>query len=140
MKLVVALTVLMLPTALYAQCLSYRDRAEISGVLSLKTFPGPPNFESVAKGDKKDVSYVLKPAHALCVDALSKDPDEIDVAVKDVRLVQLVTSQNSSRLLKPLFGTTVTVSGSLIGAVSGWHHTPVLLSNIKLVQDANNKR
>lgn len=135
MRLLAILATLVVPTSLYAQgCLSYRERVTVSGLLTQKAFPGPPNFESIAKGDKRDVSYVLVPTHGLCVTALSKDPDEIDVAVQHIRGLQLVLDAKGSRLLKPLLGKKVAISGSLFGAISGWHHTPVLLSDVKLVQ------
>ena len=133
MKSIVFVVSLLAPVVSHAEpCLTYRERVKVQGVLTRQAFPGPPNFESIAKGDKRDVNYVLKPVRSLCVSALSHDPDEVDVAAKNIIMLQLVLNQKEYQILKPYLGQTVTLSGNLFGAVSGWHHTPVLLSEVKI--------
>ncbi len=44
-----------------SQCLSYEPNiVTLSGTLVRKTFPGPPNYESVKKGDKPESKLVSR--------------------------------------------------------------------------------
>jgi hypothetical protein len=54
---------LMNPFAAAAQqqeCLAYEPAVvQLIGTISKKTFPGPPNYESIKKGDKPETYWVL---------------------------------------------------------------------------------
>lgn len=61
-KLLVALLLLSataLPASLAAQCLHYGD-VRLTGRLVQQTYPGPPDFESVTKGDEPLVIWILQ--------------------------------------------------------------------------------
>lgn len=107
------------------QCLRYEPAVvALSGTLVRKTFPGPPNFESVEAGDRAETGYYLQLASGICTRA-AKDDDSGDH--DGVKEIQLVLSGPQYEALRPKLGARVTLTGSLFEAHSGHHHTPVLL-------------
>jgi hypothetical protein len=106
-------------------CLSYdTDDLSLTGTISRKTFPGPPNYESIKKGDKPETYWVLHLDKPICTTA-SGDND----AEKDVTDLQLILTQKQYALYKNFVGgkAPVTVIGKLSHAITGHHHTPVLM-------------
>jgi hypothetical protein len=57
--------------------------------------------------------------------------DDVDVAKTGVRRIQLVLDQQGYDSLRRFLGKKVTLRGTLFGAITGHHHTPVLLSVVK---------
>ena len=109
------------------QCLSYEPReTTITGFLERHTFPGPPNYENTRKGDRAETYWLIKLQKPACVAESDTDPD-LNPRQDSVRLIQLVLSPSDYRTYRSLVGSRVTVSGSLFGAATGHHHTPVLL-------------
>jgi len=107
------------------QCLKYEPAVvSLSGKLVQRTFPGPPNFESVENGDRAETGYYLQLDPEICTRA-AKDDDTGDH--DGVKAIQLVLSGPQYDALRPKLGARVTLSGSLFEAHSGHHHTPVLL-------------
>jgi Domain of unknown function (DUF4431) len=101
---------------------------KLSGTLVRKTFPGPPNYESNRRGDQREVYWLLVLSRPTCVDQSKTDPD-IDIANKDIQSVQLVfLDPGYYKRDKNLAGKRVVATGTLFGAISGHHHTPVLLT------------
>jgi hypothetical protein len=117
---------LFIPTA-YASaqgCLSY-DAAgvQLTGMISRKTFPGPPNYESVRRGDEPETYWILHLAKPICTTA-SADSD----AESNVTEIQLILPPKYYAHFKKLLGRKdVMVVGQLMHAISGHHHTPVLV-------------
>lgn len=104
-------------------CLHYEPAtAELTGVLRLHTFPGPPNYESVSAGDTAETGYYLHLSKPVCTVGAGESE-----ALDDVRLVQLVLTDGGFKKLRPKVGRRVTVSGTLFAAVTGHHHAPLLL-------------
>ncbi len=113
-----------------AACLSYEPAVVVlRGHVERKTFPGAPSFESIESGDQPETGFYLVPDKPLCVKAGKGD---YDGPVSDVRLVQLVLDKAGYQRLRPLLGKQVELRGSLFGAVSAHHHTPVLLDKVAL--------
>jgi hypothetical protein len=109
-------------------CLSYEPSVvTLKGTLIRKTFPGPPNYESIRKGDRPETYWLIELAEAICVNQDPKDPD-LSPAHKDISMVQLVVGPEVYKRQANLVGKHVVSSGTLFGAISGHHHTPVLLS------------
>lgn len=107
------------------QCLTYEPTVvTLSGTLVRKTFPGPPNFESVENGDRAETGYYLQLAPSICTQAATDDDAGDHDGVKEI---QLVLSGPQYDALRPKLGARVTLTGSLFEAHSGHHHTPVLL-------------
>jgi Domain of unknown function (DUF4431) len=126
MKLLVSLLLLFgggfSPNAQMPQdCLSYDPTTvTLKGKLSRKTFAGPPNYESVKKGDAPETYWILHLTRPICV---SGDEPE-----KNVSDIQLFLSEEQYARHKDLLGKRVVVSGKLWHASTGHHHTNVLLN------------
>ena len=110
--------------ALAAACLRFEPEiVEISGRLELRSFPGPPNYESVADGDDEERAFILVLAEAVCVDArpgsgLNEWP------LSGIREVHAYSSKVE---LAKLVGKRVSLSGTLFTGHTGHHHAPVVL-------------
>lgn len=134
LRVVLGLALCLLPFA-FAQageCLKYQpEPASLSGQLVRKAFAGPPNFEDVATGDEPLIGYYLKLAEPLCMTG-NADEEDVDLDA-DVRLVQLVLDQKGYDMLRPYLGQKVELKGTMFGAVSGYHNTPVLLQQVEKV-------
>ena len=102
-------------------CLSY-DPATVTlrGKLRRSTFAGPPNYESIKKGDAPETYWILHLTRPICV---SGDEPE-----KNVSDIQLFLSEEQYARHKDLPGKRVIVSGKLWHASTGHHHTSVLLN------------
>lgn len=57
-------------------CLAYGPSlVTLKGVLTRRTFPGPPNYESIRKGDRPETYWLIELAQPICVNADPKEPD-----------------------------------------------------------------
>ncbi len=110
-------------------CLSYEPATvTLDGTITAKTFAGPPNYENIENGDEPETSWVLHLASPVCVNADEKTPEgkEAERDVSDVQLVFANGNQYAGR--KDLLGKPVIVSGKLFHAITGHHHTNVLIT------------
>ena len=106
------------------KCVSYEpDAVVLKGTIRQHTFAGPPNYESVAKGDQAERVWVLHLAEPICVSA-SADWEQ-ETGVSDL---QLVFANGRRQYGKSLLGRNVAVNGTLFRAHTGHHHTKVLLT------------
>ena len=111
-----------------AGCKTYEPTVvELTGKLVRKTFAGPPNYQDIHKGDAPETIWLLKLDSPICVDQDSSQPD-LNTSQKNVRSVQLVLNNESHERAKSLSGQRVQVAGTLFAAITGHHHTPVLLT------------
>jgi uncharacterized protein DUF4431 len=114
--------------------LSYEPAVvKLEGTLSRKTFPGPPNYESVVKGDRPETYWLLNLERAACVDPDPKNAD-LNGPQKDVRIVRLVIDTKVHQTYAGLTGKHVVATGTLFGGTTGHHHTPVLLTVATLAE------
>jgi len=124
-----ALILFLFATTAYAsaqECLSYdSDGVRLQGIISKKTFPGPPNYESIRRGDKPETYWILHLAQPICTTA-SGDND----AEANVTDVQLILTQQGYANFRKFVGRKDVVlfaEGKLMHAMTGHHHTPVLM-------------
>lgn len=106
-------------------CLSYDVAGvQLTGTISRKTFPGPPNYESIRRGDEPETYWILHLARPICTTA---DPD--NDAEGNVNDIQLILTPKQYPLYKKFVGgrARVRVTGKLSHAITGHHHTQVLL-------------
>lgn len=109
-----------------AGCLTYTAEVRLTGVLERRTYPGPPNYESVRRGDRPEVGYYLRLRRPVC--AVAGAPDAPDQgAVTGVREVQLVAEPAMFAWLRRRVGRVVSARGALFSAHTGHHHAPLLL-------------
>jgi len=114
-------------------CLAYdTDGIPLSGTISKKTFPGPPNYESIKKGDKPETYWILHLDTPTCTTASGDNAAESNVTD-----LQLILSAKDYAQYKQLVGqkVPVLVIGKLMHAITGHHHTPVLME-VKVVVKA----
>lgn len=106
-------------------CLKYEsETVAVTGRLHKETFPGRPNFESVAHGDEEETGFYLSLESPICTLGGSGDNG---VPYESVREIQLVLSEKQYALLRPKLGTKVMLKGQLFSAHTGHHHTDVLM-------------
>jgi hypothetical protein len=107
---------------------------QLTGTIIRRTFPGPPNYESVERGDKPEVVWLLVLVQPICMEKDGTDPD-LNPAQKGIRKIQLVFGDATSyETQKELLGKKVVAKGTLFGAHTGHHHTPVLLTVNTLIK------
>jgi hypothetical protein len=130
--LIFSLLMLFSATAAAQNCLSYdTDSVRLSGTISRKTFPGPPNYESIKRGDEPETYWVLHLSSPICTTA-SADND----AESGVMDLQLILTRKQYALYKKFVGrrARVTIKGKLSHAITGHHHTPVLMEVVNISQ------
>ena len=111
-----------------AGCKSYGPASvSLHGTLLEKTFPGPPNYKDVHKGDTPETFWLLKLDSPICVAQDKSEPD-LNPEQKDVREVELVLSNDQARRVNHRLNDRVVATGTLFGAHTGHHHTPVVLT------------
>ena len=129
----IALLVVVLSAPTPAQnCLEYGPTVTLTGTLQSRVFAGPPNFESIKRGDAKETAIILKLASPSCTKG--DDPMGYDVSYSNIREMQLVIydddkSKNDEqwKIVDQRSGKRVVVTGTLFGAHSGHHRTNVLI-------------
>ena len=128
--LTVAILGLMLPTlsaeAQSQSCMDLRKpaaKATVSGELTVQIFAGPPNYESIAKGDAEEKALILELPRRLC----ANDGEFIDGTTKFDRVH--VSSRIPALLdvLNAAVGRRVTIRGEAFGAHTGHHRAPLVL-------------
>jgi len=140
--LLVAL-VAMGPTHAAYKCLKYEPEiVEVTGVLETKTFPGPPNYESIESGDRPETAWLLRLEAPICV--AEGNLADLNVYEPSVSTLHLALGRQHMPRAETMKGKKVKVSGSLFHQSTGHHHASVLvmvknitvLSNSRLEADA----
>jgi predicted NAD-dependent protein-ADP-ribosyltransferase YbiA (DUF1768 family) len=126
------LVVIMSVSTRAQKCLEYGPAVTLSGTLQSRVFAGPPNYESIKRGDRKETAIILRLAKLTCV--TGNDPMGIDVSHANIREMQLVvyndaTSRNEEewKIVHQRMGKRVVVTGTLFGAHTGHHRTKILI-------------
>jgi uncharacterized protein DUF4431 len=111
------------------QCLEYGPTVSVSGTLRSRVFPGPPNYESIKRGDRPETAIIVTLTSPTCTTSTSATPDDLSTPETDIREMQLVLTKPSDwKLAKRLLGKPVVLTGILFHAHTGHHRTKVLLS------------
>ncbi len=108
-----------------ARCLAYEPaQVTLTGELTSRVVPGPPDYRSIARGDHPETVVILVLDAPVCVrgDPSSRSNSQGHAQVAEV---QLVVRGSAWRALR---GKRVRVSGSLFAGNSGHHRTPVVLT------------
>ncbi len=130
MKLMIILAAVML-LALHchaADCVQYGKTVTIRGTIKRVTFPGPPNYESVARGDAPEVYWVLVLRRPICVDG----GDQLDPKESGIRRIQLALALGYYSKYRRFVNKNVIAQGILWHANTGHHHTKVKLDMVEL--------
>ena len=109
-------------------CLSYQPAVvHLRGTLTRQTFPGPPEYASVKKGDRPETFWILVLEKPVCVDQRKMQSD-LYPAESNVRRVQLVLTPETYKQYKGLVGEKVIATGPLFARSTIHHRTAVLLT------------
>ncbi|MCW7548508.1 DUF4431 domain-containing protein [Photorhabdus sp. APURE] len=107
-------------------CYKERQKITLDGTLLKITYPGPPNYESVENGDTPETYWVLQPDKPI---GCAKGAPEWG----DYNLMQLVVeSDDFYDIYRSLIGRRVSVTGTIMYAVTGHHHTPIMLETQRI--------
>ncbi|HEX5734736.1 MAG TPA: DUF4431 domain-containing protein [Blastocatellia bacterium] len=110
------------------ECLSYEPATvTLNGKITRKTFAGPPNYESLKEGDTPETYWVLHLTKPICVNGDENMPGG-EEPERNVSNIQLILSKEQYARYRGLVGKRVEVSGKLMHAITGHHHTNVLLT------------
>lgn len=109
------------------ECLSYEPvKVKLTGTMVEKVFPGPPEFESVEKGDEAEVVWVLVVKKPVCVKG--EPNDDINADEKNIKDIQLAFYKENAKVqYKNLVDKEVIVEGELFHRITGYHYTKMLL-------------
>lgn len=93
--------------ALEFSCLHYGP-IQIAGMIVQHTYAGPPDYESVTKGDAPRTVWILQLDERICVEANRNYPREVIQ-----REIELALTPEQFQQYRPLLGQKVRVSGEL---------------------------
>jgi len=116
-----------------AQCLKCQPNpVTLQGVVYAKDYPGPPNYESIRRGDERMRYWILRINKSICVEG-----DDFDHArasnVRDLQLVFPDESFYKKYRASVLRGARFRVVGSLFHQETGHHVTKILINVTSLV-------
>jgi hypothetical protein len=112
----------LLPHALAAECLGY-ESVTLAGTLVRQTYAGPPDYESISRGDTPIVVPILLLDRPVCVlDPTSKYPRHYNQ-----REIELVLDGELFDTYRDLLGKKVVVSGTLMYG-GARHYKPLVLT------------
>jgi hypothetical protein len=108
------------------KCLQYGPPVSLTGTLRSQVFPGPPNYESIRRGDRKETAIILTLVARACT--TGNDPQGFDVPETGIREMQLVVKKDAHwKTVRRLMGNRAIVTGTLFHAHTGYHRTKVLV-------------
>ncbi len=121
-------------------CLPYEPAiVELSGRVERQTFPGRPNYESIEDGDEPETHWILH----LSAPACTRQGSGVDHEPESgVTRMQLLLSPQEYDAYRPLLGQRVVARGTLTHAITGHHHTPVMLQvrSLRAAADTGSSR
>ncbi|MBI5888458.1 MAG: DUF4431 domain-containing protein [Deltaproteobacteria bacterium] len=108
------------------ECLSYWPaKVRLTGTIVEKILPGPPEFESIEKGDRPDTYWILKLIKPACANT-NEERDLSFVAETNIKTIQLVIHGDYTRY-EHLVNKKVVAEGTLFHQETGYHRTKVLM-------------
>lgn len=103
----------MSPLSCFACVDSTGAEIEISGSVALETFAGPPNFESIEKGDRPETYWILTSQSDICVEGYSEPQTRF----------QLFSLKGPVKIEEE----EITIRGITMEGHTGHHHTNILI-------------
>ncbi len=99
----------------------------LDGILQTRVYPGPPNYESVKRGDLAETIWLIQLKRPVTV-LDDKDPTSNNETETNVREIQLVIhSGRDQQILENYIGRPIKLTGILFHAWSGHHHLKILM-------------
>lgn len=104
-------------------CLHYGEPdATVRGKVHLRTFYGPPGYGETPRIDRRETQAFLFLSSPICVEASGAADEPEEHAQAEITLVPL-----HGENLKAYQARSISATGRLFHAISGHHHTPVLI-------------
>jgi hypothetical protein len=132
LTLLLVLCFFMTPVFAKNQTVYYEPKiVTLIGNIKLKTFPGPPNYESIEAGDDAETCPYLFLDYPIDVAITNNDTDPEAVAEKNVKIMQIAADEefsNWSWSNKKYVNKHVKVTGTLYHNLTAHHHTRVLIA------------
>ena len=108
-------------------CYHYRPApVSLTGRLIQRTMPGPPNYQSIARGDRPQVVDLLILDAPICTVPDYKDSPNTD-AFQGQDTIQVRRAESTWREVRRLAGQRVVVKGTLAEWALGPDRTPVVI-------------
>jgi hypothetical protein len=108
-------------------CYHYKPAVVVlTGRLIQRTLPGPPNYQSIARGDRPDIVDFLILDAPICTIADYKDSPNTD-AFRGQDTIHVRRAEATWRDVRRLTGQRVTVRGTLAEWGLGTDRTPVVI-------------
>lgn len=95
----------------------------LAGKLTLQSFAGPPNYESIARGDAEERALILELPRSICLD----DGEFVDGSERFDRVHIHAMEPDLLRTLRQSLGQEVTIAGRAVGAHTAHHRAPMVL-------------
>ena len=109
------------------RCLKYGPTVTVAGTLRSQVFAGPPNYESIRRGDRKETAVILTLDAPICVTG-GDTSDVLETPESGVRKIQLVVTKAAPwRTIRRLKNKRAIVTGTLFHGHSGYHQTDILI-------------
>lgn len=119
------------------KCLDYEpEKVQLKGLLYSKSFPGPPNYEDIKKGDKEEIYWLIKTTKDFCVNDTKDNWTGKLLNQSEVQLVIMPAVLDLYETKKLLLGKNVMAKGTLFPQMSGHHKTNVLIT-VESLEKAN---
>ena len=116
-------------------CLNYEPaKVQLEGLLYRKSFPGPPNYTDVKKGDEEEVYWLLKTTVPICVNENEKIWGGKFTNLSNVQLI-IGPETGFYKTKRALLNKKVNATGTLIPHITGHHRTEVLL-DVQVLEEA----
>jgi hypothetical protein len=114
-----------------AGCIIENDEIDVIGRLSRETFAGPPNYESVHKGDKAETYWILTVLEPITLCPLAS-ADGRPHTIGSVNRFQLVFNEGQGGLTRALIARHAWVRGRVFMGHRGHQHMAALIEVTEL--------
>jgi hypothetical protein len=109
----------------------FGEDVTVRGKMAEKTYAGPPNYQSIRRGDTPERVRILKFDKPVCLHPSTIDlENETKLGVSEAQLVFLKSELFQKMPIRS--SQSVFVTGQFFSAQSGHHHTPALLEVLKI--------
>ncbi len=111
-------------------CILDGSEVELVGTISRETFPGPPNYESIEKGDKPETYWIFTSQEKFsCAKKFNYGDGDEDFHGIDgaFNRFQLAMNEDLYKAKKPFLYEDVRIKGKVFAALNGHHHTKMLI-------------
>jgi hypothetical protein len=119
------------PLARTAECVVENDEVSVVGSLSRETFAGPPNYESVDRGDKAETVWILTLREPLTLCPVAARNGEAHT-LGSINRFQLVIYGEQRGLKQALIARYASIRGRIFLRHTGHHHTAALIEVAEL--------